>query len=80
MSDIDCSSEALEVDPNKLIQNRQGNALGFEKAAGFEEVTNFSLKVVGYVGDGRGHVTGYILEILLAVLDPLDTGNVNMSK
>ena len=61
------------VDPNKLYLNRDGNALGFERDHGVEEVTNFSVEVAGYVEDGQGHVIGYILQIILAVVDPLDT-------
>ena len=60
---------AKEVDPNKLIQS--GNVLGFERPSGFEAVTNFSVEVCGYVGDG-GNVLGYVLRLNLAVVDPLD--------
>ncbi len=64
--------EIAVVDPNRLTLNDAGKALGFEKPGGFEEVTNFSLSVSGYVGDGRGNMTGYILGISLAIIDPLD--------
>lgn len=58
-----------EIDPNKLIL--KGGVLGFEKASGFEQVTNFDIQVAGYVGDGVGNVVGYILRVLMAVVDPL---------
>ena len=64
--------EIAVVDPNRLTLNDAGKALGFEKPGGFEEVTNFSLSVSGYVGDGHGNMTGYILGISLAIIDPLD--------
>lgn len=73
-------SDQMQVDPNKLVLNSEGNALGFEKVGGFEEVTNFSLKVGGYVGDGCGNVIGYVLDIILAVVDPLDLRAENVSK
>lgn len=79
-SSLGNSQSSVEVDPNKLTVNSEGNALGFEKLGGFEEVTNFSLEVSGYVGDGRGNVIGYILSVVLAVVDPLDPGIVNSSK
>ena len=68
---------AVQVDPNRLTLNAAGKALGFEKPGGFEEVTNFSLSVSGYVGDGHGNVTGYILGIDLAVIDPLNPSSEN---
>ena len=67
----------VQVDPNRLTLNAPGKALGFEKPGGFEEVTNFSLCVSGYVGDGHGNVTGYILGIDLAVVDPLNASSEN---
>ena len=47
--------------------------MGFEKSSGFEEMTNFAVRVAGYVGDGKGTVVGYILNINPAVVDPLHT-------
>ena len=59
---------AEEVDPNKLIA--KDGVLGFEHATGFEQVTNLSIEVGGYVGNGEGHVIGYILQVVMAVMDP----------
>lgn len=67
---------AAEIDPNKLI--RKNDVLGFEKPSGFEEVTNFDVSVFGYVADG-GLIIGHILEIKIAVTDPLQE-NVNSSR
>ena len=68
------------VDPNRLTLKESGKALGFEKPGGFEEVTNFCLSVSGYVGGGRGNVTGYILGISLAIIDLLDPRSENPSQ
>ena len=62
-----------EVDPNKLID--KDGVLGYERGSGFEQVTNFKFVVDGYVGDGDGHVMGYILRVVLAVRDPLQSNN-----
>ena len=62
-----------EIEPNKLIV--KNNDLGFEKISGFEQVTNFNSEVCGYVGDGEGNVVGYIVRVILAVQDPLQTKN-----
>ncbi len=35
---------SVEIDPNKLTLNEAGNALGFEKSGGFEEMTISRLK------------------------------------
>lgn len=45
-------------------------------AKDFEEVTNFDIEVCGYVGFG-GHVLGYVLQLLIAVIDPLDPTSTN---
>lgn len=58
-----------EVDPNQLIP--KDGVLGFERGSGFEQVTNFTVEVGGYVGDGEGQVIGYILHLLMAMTDPL---------
>ena len=47
---------AVQVDPNRLTLNAAGKALGFAM-----EMAN-----------GNGNVTGYILGIDLAVIDPLN--------
>ena len=52
------ADKPAQVDPNRLYMNRQGNTLGFHRAHGFEEVTNFSVEVAGYVGDGLGMSSG----------------------
>lgn len=65
---------ATEVDPYKLV--RKNGVLGFERAKDFEEVTNFDIEVCGYVGFG-GHVLGYVLQLLIAVIDPLDPTSTN---
>ena len=67
---------AADIDPNKLI--KKNNVLGFEKPSGFEEVTNFDVRVCGYVADG-GLIMGHILEVKLAITDPLQD-NVNSSR
>ena len=71
---------SIEIDTNKLVLNEAGNALGFEKSSGFEEMTNFAVKVAGYVGDGKGTVVGYILNINPAVVDPLHTNTEDVAK
>ena len=58
-----------EIDPCKLI--RKDGVLGFERAKEFEAVTNFDIEVSGYVGH-EGHITGYIINLRLAVTDPLE--------
>ena len=67
---------ASEIDPNKLI--KKNNVLGFEKPSGFEEVTNFDISVCGYVADD-GLIMGHILEIKIAITDPLQE-NVDSSR
>jgi hypothetical protein len=66
---VDDVSDVEEIDPNKLVS--KDGALGFEKGSGFEQVTNFNVEIDGYVGDGEGNVIGYIIRVVLAVVDPL---------
>ncbi|XP_028409953.1 uncharacterized protein LOC114532610 [Dendronephthya gigantea] len=67
-----------EVDPNKLIS--KNGVLGYERTNGFEEITNFDVKVDGYVGDGEGSVIGYIIRIILAVRDPFISADNDRSS
>ncbi len=57
---------------------KKNSVLGFEQAKDFEEVTNFDIEVCGYIGDG-GHVLGYVLQLVIAVTDPLD-GSMRTKK
>jgi hypothetical protein len=66
---VDDVSDVEEIDPNKLVS--KDGVLGFEKGSGFEQVTNFNVEIDGYVGDGEGNVIGYIIRVVLAVVDPL---------
>lgn len=66
----------MDIDPNKLM--KKNNVLGFEKPLSFEEVTNFDVCVCGYVAD-VGLIMGCILEVKLAITDPLQD-NVNSSR
>ena len=77
---LERDENVTEIDPNKLIRNDAGNALGFEKSGGYEEMTNFAVDVAGYVGDGKGTVVGYILNINPAVVDPQHTSSEDVSK
>ena len=70
---------SIENDPNKLVLNEAGNALGFQKLSGFDEMTNFAVKVA-YVRDSKSTVVGYILNINPAVVDPLHTNTEDVAK
>ena len=75
MVDVTMQQEIEEIDPNRLIA--RNGVLGYERGSGFEQITNFDLTVDGYVGDGQGHVIGYIIRVVFAVLDPLTTNGVS---
>lgn len=80
---MDCSisstpsndEEAREVVDHYKLVARDG-VLGFERASGFECVTNFVINVCGYVADD-GQVMGYVLNLDLAVTDPQNDGAVH---
>ena len=75
----DGRERAGEIDPTKLVISSSG-ILGFQRVSGFDEVTNFNLEVCGYVGDGDGHVIGYMITVIIAVTDPALGSSVNPSK
>ena len=75
MVDVTMEQEIKEIDPNRLIARNR--VLRYKRGSGFEQITNFDLTIDGYVGDGQGHVIGYKIRVVFAVLDLLMTNCVS---
>lgn len=56
-----------EVDQKKLLV-RDGS-IGYERADGFLEMTNFKVEISGYVADVTGVVIGYLAQVELEIMD-----------
>lgn len=56
-----------EVDPKKLLA--RDRSIGYERADGFLEMTNFSVEISGYVADNTGVVIGYLAQVELEIMD-----------
>ena len=56
-----------EVDPKKLVT--KDRSIGYERANGFLEMTNFKVEISGYVADGTGVVMGYLAQMELEIMD-----------
>ena len=61
------SGSNLEIDPKKLMS--KNGVIGCEKADGFQEMTNFSIEINGYVADHNGAVIGYLARVQLDIVD-----------
>ena len=59
--------EAVEVDPKKLIS--KNGVIGYEKAEGFQAMTNFDVAITGFVAESSGAVIGYLAEVRLDIID-----------
>lgn len=59
--------EAVEVDPKKLIS--KNGVIGYEKAEGFQAMTNFDVAITGFVAESSGAVIGYLAEVRLDIVD-----------
>ena len=66
------SGSNLEIDPKKLMS--KNGVIGCEKADGFQEMTNFSIEINGYVADHNGAVIGYLARVQLGTLRYGDYG------
>lgn len=60
-------SNTQEIDPKK-VKSKNG-VIGYEKADGFQEMTNFSIEINGYVADSNGAVIGYLARVQLDIVD-----------
>ena len=58
---------AVEVDPKKLIS--KNGVIGYEKAEGFQAMTNFDVAITGFVAESSGAVIGYLAEVRLDIID-----------
>ena len=56
-----------EVDLKKLVT--KDRSIGYERADGFLEMTNFKFEISGYVADGTGVVMGYLAQVELEIMD-----------
>ena len=56
-----------EVDPKKLLT--KDRSIGYERADGFLETTNFKVEISGYVADVTGVVIGYLAQVELELID-----------
>ena len=61
------SDNASEIDPQKIIT--KDGVIGYEKPDGFQEMTNFSIDITGYVADDSGTVFGYLAKVHLKIVD-----------
>lgn len=43
--------------------------VGYEKPDGFQEMTNFKIKIMGYVADSRGKVIFYLAKVQLDIIN-----------
>lgn len=60
-------SNTQEIDPKKL--KSKNGVIGYEKVDGFQEMTNFSIEINGYVADCNGAVVGYLARVQLDIVD-----------
>ena len=67
--------EVINVHPKKLIS--KNSVIGYEKADGFQAITNFDVKINGFVVENSGAVISYLAE---ASLDIVANNNLQTSR